>query len=73
MSETGKLMSMHAAKIRKNIPFVEDDRFHEFSIDASSYGFRDGQWHVPEKPGWGIDLSPNYERFAQGGEEITIA
>lgn len=73
MSEMGKLMSIHAAKIRKNIPLVEDDRFHNFALDASSYAFRDGQWFVSERPGWGVDLSPNYERFAKAGNEVVIS
>lgn len=73
MSEMGKVMCTHAAKIRRNIPFVEDDRFHNFALDASSYAFRDGQWFVPERPGWGVDLSHNYERFTKLGEEIVIA
>jgi L-alanine-DL-glutamate epimerase-like enolase superfamily enzyme len=72
MSEMGKFMSLHAAKIRRNIPVVEDDRFHNFALDASDYEFRDGQWFVPEKPGWGVDLSSNYERLAKNGNEIVI-
>jgi len=72
MSEMGKLMSLHAAKIRRNIPVVEDDRFHNFALDASDYEFRDGQWFVPERPGWGVDLSSNYERLAKNGNEIVI-
>jgi L-alanine-DL-glutamate epimerase-like enolase superfamily enzyme len=72
MSEFGKLMSMHAAKIRRNIPLVEDDRFHNLAIDASAYAFRDGQWFVPQKPGWGVELSPGYEGFRRAGGETVI-
>ena len=72
MSQMGKHISMHAAKIRKNIPFVEDDRFHNFALDASSYQFQDGQWSVSEKPGWGIDLSGNYEVLQKAATETVI-
>jgi D-galactarolactone cycloisomerase len=72
MSQMGKHMSMHAAKICKNIPFVEDDRFHNFALDASSYQFQDGQWSVSEKPGWGIDLSGNYELLQKAATETVI-
>lgn len=72
MSEMGKLACLHAAKLRTNIPLVEDDRYHNFALDASAYSFRDGQWFVPEKPGWGVDLSPDYEQFAKAGQEIVI-
>jgi len=72
MSEMGKLACLHAAKLRRNIPVVEDDRYHNFALDSSAYGFRDGQWLVPDKPGWGVELSPDYEFFARAGEEIVI-
>jgi D-galactarolactone cycloisomerase len=72
MSQMGKLMSIHAAKIRKNIPLIEDDRFHNFALDASSYQFREGQWTVSERPGWGIDLSGNYDLFAKIATETAI-
>ena len=71
-SEFGRLMCLHAAKLRRNIPLVEDDRFHSFALDASAYAFREGQWFVPERPGWGIELSPAYERFRRSGEEMVI-
>jgi L-alanine-DL-glutamate epimerase-like enolase superfamily enzyme len=72
MSELGKLACLHAAKIKRNIPLVEDDRYHDFAFDSSAYAFRDGQWFVPEKPGWGIELSPEYDYFAKAGSEIVI-
>jgi D-galactarolactone cycloisomerase len=70
-SEMGKLMSIHAAKIRANIPFAEDDRYHTHALDASGYLFRDGQWHAPEAPGWGVEVM-DYERFARQAEELEI-
>lgn len=72
MSELGKIACLHASKIRQNIPLVEDDRYHDVALDASAYEFRDGQWIVPDKPGWGVDLSPDYELFARSGAEIVI-
>jgi L-rhamnonate dehydratase len=72
MSELGKLMSLHASKIRRNIPLVEDDRFRNFALDSSVYDFRDGQWFIPEKPGWGVDLSSNYDQLAKAGNEVTV-
>jgi L-alanine-DL-glutamate epimerase-like enolase superfamily enzyme len=72
MSEMGKLACLHASKLRKNIPVVEDDRYHDFALDSSAYVFRDGQWFVPEMPGWGVELCPDYELFAKAGQEIVI-
>lgn len=73
MSEIGKLACLHASKLRKNIPIVEDDRYHDFALDSSAYVFREGQWFIPERPGWGVDLSPDYELFAKAGQEIAIS
>jgi L-alanine-DL-glutamate epimerase-like enolase superfamily enzyme len=73
MSEMGKLACLHAAKLRKNIPVVEDDRYHDFVLDSSAYVFREGQWFVPEKPGWGVELLPEYDFFAKVGKEIEIS
>jgi L-alanine-DL-glutamate epimerase-like enolase superfamily enzyme len=72
MSELGKIACLHAAKIRRNIPLIEDDRYRDLALDTSAYTFRDGQWIVPEKPGWGIDVSPNYDLFARTGSEMVI-
>ncbi|HVT95966.1 MAG TPA: enolase C-terminal domain-like protein [Acidobacteriaceae bacterium] len=72
MSELGRIACLHASKIRRNIPLVEDDRYHDLALDASQFEFRDGQWFLPKKPGWGVDLSPNYEVFARGNAEIII-
>jgi L-alanine-DL-glutamate epimerase-like enolase superfamily enzyme len=73
MSEMGKLACLHAAKICKNIPIVEDDRYHDFALDTSAYAFRNGQWLVPNSPGWGVELAPDYELFAKVNQEIVIA
>jgi D-galactarolactone cycloisomerase len=73
MSELGKVACLHAAKIRHNIPLIEDDRYHDLSLDTSAYEFRDGQWTVPDKPGWGIDLSPNYDLFSRANAELVIS
>ena len=67
----GKLMSIHAARIRRNIAFAEDDRYHTHAFDASDYLFRDGQWHAPDAPGWGVRLV-DYDRFVRQGEELEI-
>ena len=72
MSEMGRLASLHAAKLRRNIPVVEDDRYHNYVLDSSAYTFRDGQWFVPDNPGWGVELSPDYGFFAKAGQEIVI-
>lgn len=72
MSELGRVACLHASKIRQNIPLVEDDRYHDLALDASGYEFRDGQWFVPDKPGWGLDLSPNYDVFSRNNREIVI-
>jgi len=72
MSELGKIACMHASMLRTNIPLVEDDRYRDFAFDSSAYEFRDGQWIVPVRPGWGIELSPEYEFFRKAGNEIVI-
>lgn len=72
-SELGKLMGIHAAMLRRNVRFVEDDRWSNFALDPSDYRFRDGQWHAPDTPGWGVRLSEHYERFARSGEERVIS
>jgi len=72
-SEVGKLMTIHAAKIKENIPFAEDDRWSNYAFDTSDYVFRDGQWTAPEAPGWGIRLSEHYDRFAEESEPLVIS
>jgi L-alanine-DL-glutamate epimerase-like enolase superfamily enzyme len=72
MSELGKIACLHAAKIRRNIPLVEDDRYHDLALDTSAYQFRDGRWFVPDQPGWGIRLRSNYDKFAGNSSTIVI-
>jgi L-rhamnonate dehydratase len=72
-SEMGKIACLHAVKIRKNIPVAEDDRYHNFVLDSSAYVFREGQWFIPDKPGWGVELLPEYDFFAQAGKEVVIS
>ena len=72
MSELGKIMSIHAALIQPNILFVEDDRFNNYALDTSRYLFQEGQWHVPEEPGWGVEIAPYYERFKAANEETVL-
>ena len=72
-SEMGKIMSIHAAKIRPNITFAEDDRFRNFALDSSDYLFRGGSWYAPDKPGWGIELVDGFDRLIGGAESIIIS
>lgn len=72
-SEMGKIMSLHAAKVEPSIRFAEDDRWSNYALDTSEYVFRDGQWFVPELPGWGVRVGELYDRFAAEGEERVIA
>jgi len=72
-SEVGKLMTIHAAKVKESIRFVEDDRWSNHALDTSDYAFRNGQWTAPEKPGWGIHLNGHYDRFAEESEELVIS
>ena len=62
-SQMGLLMSAHVAKIQGNIPFVEDSRYNEHVMLSTNYEFSQGQWYVPEEPGWGVYLAPGYEEF----------
>lgn len=71
-SEIGKLMSIHAAMVKENITFAEDDRYHNLALDASDYLFRDGQWVAPDLPGWGFRLN-NYDYFKVNSEEQVIS
>lgn len=73
MSELGKIVALHASKICRNIPLIEDDRYHDSALDTSAYAFRDGRWIVPEKPGWGVELSPEYDYFARLEQEMVIS
>ncbi len=72
-SELGKVMSVHLAKLRENISFVEDDRWSNFALDTSEYRFRNGRWFAPAEPGWGIRVSDHYSQFAEIEEERVIA
>lgn len=65
-SQIGLLMSLHASKIQRNITFVEDSRYLEHAFNTSEYVFKDGQWMIPDKPGWGITLAPDYQQFIKG-------
>jgi L-alanine-DL-glutamate epimerase-like enolase superfamily enzyme len=69
----GKIASLHASKICRNIPLIEDDRYHDHALDSSAYIFRDGRWVVPDRPGWGIELSPEYDYFSKSGQERVIS
>jgi L-alanine-DL-glutamate epimerase-like enolase superfamily enzyme len=71
-SELGKAMGVHLAKLRTNIPFVEDDRWSNFALDTSKYQFRNGRWFAPEAPGWGVCVNDHYDRFAKSEEEWSI-
>lgn len=72
-SELGKCMGVHLARLRDNVRFVEDDRWSNYALDTSDYLFRDGQWHAPDAPGWGLRLSEHYDRFAEIEEEQVIS
>lgn len=71
-SQLGLIMSLHASRIQINIPYVEDSRYFEHAIVPSGYLFRDGQWYMPEKPGWGVDLVPDYQQYVVD-KEIVIS
>jgi L-alanine-DL-glutamate epimerase-like enolase superfamily enzyme len=71
-SQLGLIMSLHASKVQHNIPYVEDSRYIEHSIITSGYLFREGQWFLPDKPGWGVELASNYKQFLTE-EDIVIS
>ena len=56
-------MSLHASMIQKNINYVEDSRYTEHAIATGGYTFKNGQWFIPDKPGWGVELSPGLKQF----------
>ncbi|MEJ7738234.1 MAG: enolase C-terminal domain-like protein [Chitinophagaceae bacterium] len=61
-NQFGLIMSMHASKVQWNIPNVEDSRYFEHAFNSSGYLFKEGQWHIPAKPGWGVEFVPGYEQ-----------
>jgi L-alanine-DL-glutamate epimerase-like enolase superfamily enzyme len=65
-NQLGLVMSLHSSRIQRNITFVEDSRYLEHAFNTSEYVFKEGQWIVPEKPGWGISLAPDYKQFIKG-------
>ena len=69
-SQMGLVMSLHASKVHWNIPFVEDSRYDEHVFDCSGYVFRGGQWFIPDKPGWGVSLNPDYQQFVVDAETV---
>ena len=69
-SQFGLIMSLHASKIQPNIPYVEDSRYLEHALIPSGYLFKNGQWFIPDKPGWGIELSPDYKQFFTDNEVV---
>jgi L-alanine-DL-glutamate epimerase-like enolase superfamily enzyme len=69
-SQVGLIMSLHISKIQKNITYVEDSRYFEHVIIPQGYAFREGQWFLSEKPGWGIEWSPEYKQYVTGKETI---
>jgi L-alanine-DL-glutamate epimerase-like enolase superfamily enzyme len=69
-SQVGLIMSLHISRIQKNITYVEDSRYFEHAIIPRGYTFRDGQWFIPEKPGWGIEWSPDYRQYVNGKETV---
>lgn len=71
-SQLGMIMSLHASKTQRNIPYVEDPRYFEHTIAPSRYLFQQGQWFIPDGGGWGVELVPDYKQFLVG-EEIKIS
>ena len=69
-SQVGLIMSLHIAKIQKNIAYVEDSRYFEHAIIPQGYVFKEGQWFLSEKPGWGIEWAPDYMRYVVGKETV---
>ncbi|MDB5248329.1 MAG: galactonate dehydratase [Segetibacter sp.] len=71
-NQFGMIMSLHASKVQWNIPFVEDSRYFEHALNTSGYLFKEGQWFIPNKPGWGVILSPDYSQYLTE-KEIVIS
>ncbi|MBC6992351.1 enolase C-terminal domain-like protein [Hymenobacter sp. BT491] len=71
-NQLGLIMSLHASKIQANIPFVEDSRYFEHSLLTSGYTFTQGQWFIPNKPGWGVELAPDYQQYVVGPEVVLV-
>ena len=65
-NQFGLIMSLHASKIQWNIPYVEDSRYFEHAFNCAGYLFKEGQWYIPNKPGWGVDFVPDYQQYSSG-------
>lgn len=70
-NQMGTIMAAHASKIRQNIPTLEDSRYFEHVLNASSMQFRDGQYFLSDKPGWGVELVAEYKQYLVG-QEVSI-
>ena len=70
-TQLGLLMSLHSSLIQKNINHVEDSRYTEHAITPVGYKFKEGQWFVPDKPGWGVELTPGYKQFVTEKEVVV--
>lgn len=70
-SQLGLIMSLHASKIQKNINYVEDSRYADHAVTTGGYTFKEGQWFIPSKPGWGVDLNPDYKQFMVDKEVVV--
>jgi L-alanine-DL-glutamate epimerase-like enolase superfamily enzyme len=69
-SQVGLIMSLHISRVQKNITYVEDSRYFEHAIIPRGFVFHDGQWFIPETPGWGIEWAPDYKQYITGKETV---
>jgi L-alanine-DL-glutamate epimerase-like enolase superfamily enzyme len=70
-SQLGLIMSLHVSRIQGNIVYVEDSRYFEHVVMQDGYLFQEGQWFIPDKPGWGVSLSPDYQQFIVDKEIVV--
>ncbi len=69
-SQMGFIMCLHASKVTPNLSMVEDDRFLNHAIMIPTFEFRNGQWILSNEPGWGIMLTPDYQKLFVTQERV---
>ncbi|MBO9571321.1 MAG: hypothetical protein J7497_03810, partial [Chitinophagaceae bacterium] len=69
-SHMGVIMCLHASRICHNIAIVEDDRFFNHALMLPGFRFADGQWYLNDQPGWGITLTPDYQKLCTIRERV---
>ncbi len=72
-SQMGLFLTLHLAKVTKNMTMVEDDRSSYDVIVADGYSFSDGMYTVPDKPGLSIRVDETVYQLKCKATETVIS